>query len=157
KDTTAYWHRAPPERATPGRGKGRKRQRRMAQTPTIDSRIFKAYDVRGVYPTEFDDEAAYLIARALVQFLAADAIAVGRDMRVSSPALARAVLRGITDQGADAVDLDMTTTDELYFAVGKLNYPGGVMITASHNPKQYNGMKMCRAQAVALSSETGVN
>jgi phosphomannomutase len=76
-------------------------------------------------------------------------------MRVSSPALAEAFMRGITDQGTDAIDLGQTTTDELYFAVGKYNYPGGAMITASHNPKQYNGLKMCRAEAVAISSETG--
>jgi phosphomannomutase len=129
----------------------------MAQSFTLDPGIFKAYDVRGVYPTEFNDNTAYLIARALVQFLGAGTIALGRDMRVSSPALAEAVVRGITDQGANAVDLGLTTTDELYFAVGKFDYPGGVMITASHNPKQYNGMKMCRAEAVALSSESGIN
>jgi len=78
-------------------------------------------------------------------------------MRVSSPALAGAVIRGITDQGADAIDLGMTTTDELYFAVGKFGYPAGVMVTASHNPKQYNGLKMCREEAIAISSETGGN
>lgn len=129
----------------------------MADSSGIDPKIFKAYDVRGVYPSELTDDAAYAIARGLVQFLGVNQIAVGRDMRVSSPALAQAVIRGITDQGADAIDLGMTTTDELYFAVGKYGYPGGVMITASHNPGKYNGMKMCRAEAVALSSETGVN
>ena len=65
-------------------------------------------------------------------------------------------MRGITDQGADAIDLGLTTTDELYFAVGKFGYPAGVMITASHNPAQYNGMKLCRADAVALSADTGL-
>ncbi len=129
----------------------------MTQAAAIDPAIFKAYDVRGVYPTELSDEAAYRIARALVSFLGADRVAVGRDMRVSSPALAAAVIRGITEQGADAVDLGLTTTDELYFAVGKFGYPAGVMITASHNPGRYNGLKLCRAEAVALSSETGVN
>src|SRR5262249_45514927 len=102
----------------------------MAQSSGLDPRIFKAYDVRGVYPTELNDDAAYLIVRALVQFLGVETVAVGRDMRVSSPALAKAVLRGLTDQGADAVDLGLTTTDELYFAVGKFGYSGGVMITA---------------------------
>jgi phosphomannomutase len=128
----------------------------MSNPPAIKPGIFGAYDVRGVYPDEFNDEAAYRIARALVQFLGVDTVAVGRDMRVSSPALAAAAIRGITDQGADAVDLGMTTTDELYFAVGKYGYPGGIMITASHNPARYNGMKLCRADAVPLSSETGV-
>jgi phosphomannomutase len=137
---------------------GRERSEGALTTPqTINARIFGAYDIRGIYPTDFDDNQAYQIARAFVQFLGVDRVAVGRDMRVSSPALAAAVIRGITDQGADAIDLGMTTTDELYFAVGKYGYPGGIMITASHNPKDYNGMKLCREQAIALSSETGVN
>jgi phosphomannomutase len=123
----------------------------------IDSKIFKAYDVRGVYPTELNEETAYRVGRAFAQYLGVPQIAVGRDMRVSSPSLAQATMRGITDQGVDAIDLGLTTTDELYFAVGKFGYPGGVMITASHNPGRYNGMKMCRAEAVAISSETGGN
>src|SRR5690242_12189036 len=127
----------------------------VTRAAAIDPAIFKAYDVRGIYPTELNDEAAYRIARALVRFLGAERVAVGRDMRVSSPAIAQAVISGITDQGADAIDLGLTTTDELYFAVGKFGYPAGVMITASHNPAEYNGMKMCRAEAVAISSETG--
>ncbi len=126
-------------------------------TPTkINPTIFKAYDVRGIYPTEINEEAAYAYGRALVLYLKVAQVAVGRDMRVSSPALAEALMRGITDQGADAIDLGMTSTDELYFAVGKFNYPAGVMITASHNPKQYNGIKTCREQAIALSSTTGL-
>ncbi len=129
----------------------------MTPPTQINPNIFKAYDVRGIYGTELTDEAAYAIARAFVQYLGVDRVAVGRDMRVSSPALATAIIRGITDQGADAIDLGMTTTDELYFAVGKFGYPAGMMITASHNPAQYNGIKMCRAEAVAISSETGGN
>src|SRR5579871_2660062 len=128
----------------------------MTQPPAINPKIFSAYDVRGVYPADFNEDAAYRTARAMVQFLGVTTVAVGHDMRLSSPAIAAAVLRGITEQGADAVDLGMTTTDELYFAVGKYGYPAGIMITASHNPAQYNGMKMCKAEAVALSSETGV-
>lgn len=127
----------------------------MASPAGVNPRIFGAYDVRGVYPTELDEGAAYQIGWAFAQHLGASPIAVGRDMRISSPALAQAFIRGITDQGADAVDLGLTTTDELYFAVGKYSYPAGAMITASHNPKQYNGIKMCRANAVAISSETG--
>jgi phosphomannomutase len=127
----------------------------MSNTETLDPKIFKAYDIRGIYPSEFNEEAAYRIARAMVLYLGVDSVAVGRDMRLSSPAIAQAVIRGITDQGADAIDLGLTTTDELYFAVGKFGYPAGVMITASHNPAEYNGMKMCRAEAVAISSETG--
>ncbi|HEX8983263.1 MAG TPA: phosphomannomutase/phosphoglucomutase [Ktedonobacterales bacterium] len=121
----------------------------------INPKIFGAYDVRGIYPTDLNDDIAYRVGRAFTQYLGVDRVAVGHDMRVSSPALAQAFMRGITDQGADAIDLGLTTTDELYFAVGKFGYPGGVMITASHNPKQYNGFKMCRENATAISSETG--
>src|SRR2546427_6166127 len=83
-------------------------------------------------------------------------MAVGRDMRLSSPQLAAALIRGISDQGVNAIDLGMVTTDGLYFAVGKFNYPAGVMITASHNPGKYNGMKFCRAQAFPISLESGL-
>jgi phosphomannomutase len=127
----------------------------MSNTETLNSKIFKAYDIRGIYPSEFNEEAAYRIARAMVLYLGVDSVAVGRDMRLSSPAIAQAVISGITDQGADTIDLGLTTTDELYFAVGEFGYPAGVMITASHNPAEYNGQKMCRAEAVAISSETG--
>jgi phosphomannomutase len=127
----------------------------MSNAETLNPKIFKAYDIRGIYPSEFNEEAAYRVARAMVLYLGVDSVAAGRDMRLSSPATAQAVIRGITDQGADAIDLGLTTTDELYFAVGKFGYPAGVMITASHNPAEYNGMKMCRAEAVAISSETG--
>ncbi len=121
----------------------------------LDPSVFGAYDVRGVYPATLDEHDAYLIARAFVQYLGVDRVAIGRDMRVSSPALARAVIRGVTEQGADAIDLGLTSTDELYFAVGKFGYPAGIMITASHNPGRYNGIKMCREQAIAISSATG--
>jgi phosphomannomutase len=127
-----------------------------ASNVTIDPAIFKAYDVRGIYGEDLTDEIAYRIGRAAAQYLNVSQIAVGRDMRLSSPQLAAALIRGITDQGNDAIDLGMTTTDELYFAVGKFNYPAGVMITASHNPGQYNGMKFCRAQAFPISLETGL-
>jgi phosphomannomutase len=122
----------------------------------LNPAIFGAYDVRGIFPEEFSARDAELIARAYVQILGVDHVAVGRDMRLSSPEIAEAVLRGITAQGADAVDLGLTTTDELYFAVGKFGYPGGIMITASHNPAGYNGMKMCRAEAVPVGQETGL-
>ncbi|MFL5628477.1 MAG: phosphomannomutase/phosphoglucomutase [Ktedonobacteraceae bacterium] len=123
---------------------------------TVDPAIFSAYDVRGIYGENLTDDVAYRIGRAAAQYLNVPAIAVGRDMRLSSPALASAVIHGITDQGVDAVDLGMTTTDALYFAVGKFNYPAGIMITASHNPGKYNGMKFCRAQAFPISLESGL-
>jgi phosphomannomutase len=122
----------------------------------VDPGIFKSYDIRGTYPDELNEHVAESIGRAFVQFVAADRVAVGRDMRSSSPALFEAFARGCVTQGADVVDLGLTSTDELYFAVGKFGFPAGVMITASHNPKNYNGLKLCTAGAVALSAETGV-
>src|SRR5579859_5682350 len=130
----------------------------MSSTNTsVDPSIFKAYDIRGIYGESLTDDVAYRVGRAAAQYLNVPEIAVGRDMRLSSPQLAAAIIRGITDQGINAVDLGLLTTDALYFAVGKFNYPAGVMITASHNPKQYNGIKTCREQAIALSSATGLN
>ncbi len=122
----------------------------------MDPKIFKAYDVRGIYPDELNEDLAYQIGRAFVAFLNVDQVAVGRDMRTSGPGLAKALLQGIADQGAEAVDLGLTSTDELYFAVGKFGYPAGIMVTASHNPAEYNGLKMCRAEAIPLSEETGL-
>jgi phosphomannomutase len=118
--------------------------------------IFKSYDIRGIYPSEIDESAAELIGRAFVEFLRCSTVAVGRDMRASSEPLFRAFARGVTAGGADVVDLGLTSTDELYFAVGHFGYPAGAMITASHNPKEYNGFKLCREKAIALSAETGV-
>jgi len=122
----------------------------------VDLGIFKSYDVRGTYPDQLDEDVAGLIGRAFVQFLHPTVVAVGRDMRASSQPLFDAFAKGVTAQGADVVDLGLTSTDELYFAVGKYGYPAGAMITASHNPKEYNGFKLCREGAIALSADTGV-
>jgi phosphomannomutase len=119
--------------------------------------IFKAYDVRGLYPDEIDEETARAIGAAFVAYLEATRIAVGRDMRLSSPALAAAFIDGATAQGADVVDYGMIATDMLYFAVARDRHEGGVQITASHNPKQYNGMKMVRQEALPLSGEEGIS
>lgn len=119
-------------------------------------KLFKAYDIRGLVPQEMDADVAYRIGRALVAFLDVDTVAVGRDMRISGPRLQAELMRGITDQGANVVDIGLVSTDTLYFAVGKYEYPAGVMITASHNPAGYNGFKICREEARALSLETGV-
>ena len=118
--------------------------------------VFKSYDIRGVYPKELDESTAERVGRAFVEFLHPATVAVGRDMRPSSDALFRAFARGVTEQGADVVDLGLTSTDELYFAVGHFGYPAGAMITASHNPKEYNGLKLCREDAIPLSGDTGV-
>src|SRR4051794_23233451 len=108
--------------------------------PHLTSGIFKAYDVRGVYPGEVHEDAARAIGAAFVAYLGAARIAVGRDMRLSSPALAAAFIDGAASQGANVVDYGMIPTDMLYFAVARDGHDGGVEITASHNPKQYNGM-----------------
>jgi len=122
----------------------------------INPDIFKAYDVRGVYPGEVNEEAARGIGAAFVAYLNAKRIAVGRDMRLSSPAIASAFIDGAASQGADIVDYGMIPTDMLYFAVARDGHDGGVQVTASHNPKQYNGMKMVRQEAFPLSGEAGL-
>jgi phosphomannomutase len=124
---------------------------------SINPSIFKAYDVRGLYPEEVNEEAARLIGRGFVAYLAAKRIAVSRDMRLSSPSLAAAFIEGARAQGADVVDYGMMGTDMLYFAVARDGHDGGVQITASHNPKQYNGIKMVRKDAFPLSGESGIN
>ena len=129
----------------------------MSTSPVnIDPTIFGSYDIRGIYGQGINEEVAYRIGRAAAQYLEVPEIAVGRDMRVSSPQIATALIRGITDQGVNVIDLGLTTSDELYFAVGKFNYPAGVMVTASHNPAKYNGIKFCRAEARPISKETGL-
>jgi phosphomannomutase len=119
--------------------------------------IFKAYDIRGVYPGEINEDAARAIGVAFVAYLGATRIAVGRDMRLSSPSVAQAFIDGATSQGADVVDYGMIATDMLYFAVARDRHDGGVQITASHNPGQYNGIKMVRQEAFPLSSEEGIS
>jgi phosphomannomutase len=123
----------------------------------LNRSIFKAYDVRGVYPSEVNEDAARAIGAAFVVYLGASRIAVGRDMRLSSPALAAAFIDGAISQGADVVDYGMISTDMLYFAVARDDHDGGVEITASHNPKQYNGMKMVGKDARPLSGEAGIS
>ena len=118
--------------------------------------IFKAYDVRGTFPDEVNEAAARAIGAAFVAYLKAGTIAVGRDMRLSSPALAAAFIDGATAQGADVIDYGMIPTDALYFGVATDELDGGVEITASHNPKQYNGMKMVRREAFPLSGDAGI-
>jgi len=122
----------------------------------INPEIFKAYDVRGLYPGELHEEIVRLIGRGFAAYLQADRVAVSRDMRVSSPALAAAFIDGVRDQGTDVVDYGMLGTDMLYFAVVHDGLGGGAQITASHNPKQYNGIKMVREGAQALSGDAGI-
>ncbi len=122
----------------------------------VNPEIFKAYDVRGLYPGEIDEEIARLIGRGFAAYLQTDRVGISRDMRVSSPALAAAFIDGVREQGTDVVDYGMLGTDMLYFAVVRDALGGGAQITASHNPKEYNGVKMVRSGAQALSADAGI-
>ncbi|MCX5200830.1 phosphomannomutase/phosphoglucomutase [Streptomyces sp. NBC_00237] len=119
------------------------------------SQLVKAYDVRGVVPDQWDERLAALFGAAFVQVTGADAIAVGHDMRPSSPGLARAFAEGAAALGADVTEIGLCSTDQLYYASGALDIPGA-MFTASHNPAQYNGIKMCRAGAAPVGQDTGL-
>ena len=123
----------------------------------INRGIFKAYDIRGLHPGEINEDVARQIGRGFVAYLNAKRIAVSRDMRVSSPELAAAFIEGALAQGADVTDYGMLPTDVLYYAVVSDGLDGGAQITASHNPKQYNGIKMVRREALPLSGDAGIN
>ncbi len=122
----------------------------------LDPKVFKAYDVRGIYPDELDEAGAYAIGQAYVQEFEPRRIAVGRDMRLSSPAMADAVMRGAADSGTDVVDLGLVGTEMVYFAVGELELEGGIAVTASHNPKEYTGMKIVRRGALPVGGDSGL-
>src|SRR5512136_788198 len=122
----------------------------------VNPDIFKAYDIRGLYPGDLDERIAQQIGRAFVSYLGARRIAVTRDMRVSSPAIAAAFIEGARAQGADVVDYGLAGTDMLYYAVAAGGFDGGAQITASHNPKQWNGMKLVRRDALPLSGDAGI-
>ncbi|BDE07177.1 phosphomannomutase/phosphoglucomutase [Vulcanimicrobium alpinum] len=122
----------------------------------FDTSIFKSYDVRGIVGSQLTPEVAYLIGRAFVQALGRTNICIGRDMRPSGEAMLEALTRGATDAGADVTQIGLISTDALYFAVGHYGFDGGMMITASHNPAEYNGLKFCREQAQAISLDTGL-
>jgi phosphomannomutase len=119
--------------------------------------VFRAYDIRGVYPEQIDEEAYYRIAKAYVYLFNPTTMVVGMDARTSSPPLKASLVRGFLDAGVNVVDIGQITTDMLYYAVGAAEeYSGGVVVSASHNPKEYNGLKMVREKAAAISSDTGL-
>lgn len=120
------------------------------------SGIFKAYDIRGVYPKEIHEDIVYKIGRATAQFLNAKKIAVGHDMRQSSPSLFKALASGISDEGCIVVNLGLVSTPMVYFASGKLDVDGAISLTASHNPGEYNGLKFCRSGAVPIGENSGL-
>ena len=114
-------------------------------TLTID--CFKAYDIRGQIPNQLNPDVAYRIGNATADFLGAKKIVLGRDIRLSSNELASAVAAGITDTGAEVMDIGLCGTEMVYFATAHLNADGGIMVTASHNPADYNGLKIVREEA----------
>jgi len=124
--------------------------------------IFRAYDIRGIYPGEINNEIAYKIGRAYSQFLKNTTkkekltIGIGRDVRDSSDSLAESLANGLADSGTDVFDIGVCTTPQMYFACGFYNYDGSIMITASHNPKEYNGLKLTREQAIPINGDTGI-
>lgn len=118
--------------------------------------IYKAYDIRGIYPSELNEEEARKIAQAYAKITGVKKVALGRDTRFSGEPLLRAVSRGLTDHGVDVVDLGVITTDMLYFASSALEVDGGIMVSASHNPNEYNGLKLMKQGGVAVSRDSGI-
>jgi len=123
----------------------------------MDTSIFKAYDIRGIYPDQLNEDIAYKIGNAYVNFIKPPGkVAVGMDVRKSSPQIKEAVISGITDAGANVVDIGEVSTEEFYFSVGNYGLGGGLMVTASHNPAEYNGFKMVRDEAKPISGDNGI-
>lgn len=122
----------------------------------IDPTIFKAYDIRGIYPSHINEEIAYVIGQAYAKFINPKKVALGRDVRLSSPALWEAVKNGLVDHGVDVIDIGVVSTDMMYFAVVNYGLDGGITITGSHNPKDYNGLKMVRKKGVPISGDSGI-
>jgi phosphomannomutase len=128
----------------------------LRSAPVLDPRVFKAYDVRGIYPDEIDEAGGEAVGRAYVEQFEPRRIAVGRDMRNSSPQMQAAVIRGASAAGADVLDLGLVGTEMVYFAVGSLGLDGGIAVTASHNPKAYTGMKIVRRGALPVGGDSGL-
>lgn len=122
----------------------------------FNPKIFKAYDIRGVYPSELDEETAYKIGQAYAKFVKPKKVAVGRDVRTHGEKIKSELIRGLNDAGVDVIDIGIISTDMLYFAVANYGYDGGIAVSASHNPKEYNGFKMVREKSFAISSDTGL-
>jgi phosphomannomutase len=122
----------------------------------LDPSVFKAYDVRGIYPTQLDEDGAYRIGRAYAEHFEPRSVAVGHDMRVSAPQMYASVVDGIADGGSDVIELGLVGTEMLYHAVSVLGLDGGVCVTASHNPKEYTGMKIVRRGALPVGGDSGL-
>lgn len=132
---------------------------------TTNPSIFKAYDIRGIYQKDLDEETAYQLGLAYIELLKKDSknkksdfkIVVGSDMRLSSSSLKKHLIKGLLDAGANVIDIGLTSTPTFYFAVAKYKYNGGIMVSASHNPKEWNGFKITRKKAIPVSGNTGIN
>lgn len=131
-------------------------------TQEIPNHIFKAYDIRGIYPNEINEETAYKIGRAYINLLKEEnvgrklTVVVAYDMRISSPQLKEFLIRGIIDQGSNVVEIGLASSPTFYFAVANYGYDGGIQVSASHNPKDYNGFKIVRKKAIPVSKDTGI-
>jgi phosphomannomutase len=122
----------------------------------INPSIFKAYDIRGIYPHDIDEESAYFIGRAISAYTKADTVVVGKDIRLSSDALEEKLVQGLADQGSNVIKIGLSTTPMVYYASGTLTVDAGIIITASHNPAEYNGFKLCRKNAVPIGEGAGM-
>ena len=122
----------------------------------ISNKGFGAYDIRGIYPEDVNEELAYRIGRSFPGLFAAKKVAVGHDIRLSGPSIRDALVKGLTESGCDVVDIGECGTEMIYFTTAHLKLDGGIMITASHNPKEYNGMKFVRKESRPISSDTGL-
>ncbi|HYE22692.1 MAG TPA: phosphomannomutase/phosphoglucomutase [Verrucomicrobiae bacterium] len=121
-----------------------------------DPAIFKAYDIRGIYPEQINEDTVYRTAQAYAKFVSPKVVALGRDVRLSGEKLWEAAKNGLVDHGVDVIDVGVISTDMLYFAVANYRYDGGITISASHNPKEYNGMKLVRKDAIPISGDSGI-
>ena len=121
----------------------------------VNPGIFKAYDIRGIYPDDLNEPVGYAIGRAFAALLKVEKVVVGRDMRLSSPQMFEAVANGLLDQGADVLNIGMVSTDQYYYACATLDH-AGIMVTASHNPAQYSGFKMVKKMPQLLSGDEGI-
>jgi len=122
----------------------------------MNEAIFKAYDIRGIYPNEINEQDVYKIAKAYCEFVKPQEVVIGCDVRLSSPSLKASAIKAVVDQGIKVIDVGEISTDMLYFAVANYDYAGGFSITASHNPKEYNGLKFVREESKPISSDTGL-
>ncbi len=122
----------------------------------VTNKAFKAYDVRGVYPDEVNEEMAYRVGRVFSAMFAAETVVVGHDIRLSGPALVEALTEGLRHGGTNVINIGECGTEMIYFATAHLRADGGIMVTASHNPKEYNGMKLVRRDARPISADTGL-